>query len=152
MAQLCFGVGIEEEGAVKLRRGEKRGTRSLSWVCDSVLIAMRLRAFVVLGSVSVGLEMRHCFVCLSVALCVCVCPVCEKLVVVCITTLGLHLLTCTPYLLLLQGDSEGRGNLKSSIMSHGHHKDDLLGRMQIVGIIHRFIFIILRRLRVSEYY
>jgi hypothetical protein len=32
MAQLCFGVGIEEEGAVKLRRGEKRGTRSLSWV------------------------------------------------------------------------------------------------------------------------
>jgi hypothetical protein len=70
MANLCFGVGIEEEGAVKIRRAEKRGTRSLSWVCDSVLIAMRLRAFVVLGSVSVGSEMRHCFL-----LCVCVCPV-----------------------------------------------------------------------------
>jgi hypothetical protein len=41
MAQLCFGVGIEEEGPVKLRRGEKRGTRSLSWVCDGVFIAMR---------------------------------------------------------------------------------------------------------------
>jgi ABC-type transport system involved in Fe-S cluster assembly fused permease/ATPase subunit len=72
MAQLCFGVGIEEEGAVKLRRGEKRGTRPVSWVCESVLIAMCLRAFVVLGSVIVGLGMRHCFSCLSVALCVCV--------------------------------------------------------------------------------
>ena len=152
MANLCFGVGIEEEGAVKLRRAGKRGTLSLSWVCDSVSIAMRLRAFVVLGSVSEGLEMCHCFFCLSVALCVCACPVCENLVVGCIT-LGLHPFTCAPYLLLLQGQSEGHANLKSSmIMSDGHHKDDLLGRMQRVGIIHKFIFIILRRFRVSEYY